>query len=149
MGNVYRNREAFFIQRLGLSSKRKAPAECSTISVLPTKAAKVSVQQEHCYAKPLAPNFQIQVSELVHKIKFLNEKSKAGGISEHINNWKGLTSDKWILKTVRGAHIEIEDLDSVRLSGLSGETLLSHREKTSNRSQKIIRKKCFKARQRS
>ena len=34
------------------SAKRKALAECSTISVLPTKAIKVSVQQEHCYAKP-------------------------------------------------------------------------------------------------
>ena len=86
----------FFIEELGLLSKRKAPAECSTIFVIPTKAAKheVSVQQEHCYAKPLALDFQIQVSELVHKIKFLNEKSKPGGISEHINNWKGLTSDK-------------------------------------------------------
>ena len=71
------------------------------------------------------PDFQTQVSELVHKAKFLNEKSKAGGISEHINNWKGLTSDKWILKTIRGAHIEIEDLDSVTLRGISGETLLS------------------------
>ena len=88
------------------------------------------VQQEHCYAKPLAPDFQIQVRELVLKIKFLNEKSKAGGISEHISNWKGLTSDKWILKTVRGAHNEIEDLDSVRFGGLSGETLFSPIEKT-------------------
>ena len=67
-------------------------AECSTISVLPTRAAKVSVQQEHCYAKPLAPD-----CELAHKIKFLNEKSKAGEISKHFNNWKGLISDKWIL----------------------------------------------------
>ena len=57
---------------------------------------------------------------VVHEINFLNEKSKADGISEHINNWKGLNSDKWILKTVRGAHIEIEDLDSVTFSGLSG-----------------------------
>ena len=93
-GNVYENREAFFIQRPGLAAKRKGPAECSTISILPTKAAKVSIQQEHKNTKPLAPDFQTQVSELVHKIKFLNEKSKAGGISEHINNWKGLTSDK-------------------------------------------------------
>ena len=85
---------------------------------LPSKAAKVSIQQERCYAKPLVPDFQTQVSELVHKIEFLNEKSKAGGISEH-NNWKGPTSDKWILKTIRSAHIEIEDLDSVTLSGLS------------------------------
>ena len=115
-GNVYQKREAFFIQNPGLSAKRKTLAECSTIFVLPTNAAKVSAQQEHCYAKPLAPNFQIQVCELVHKI---NEKSKASGISEN-NNWKGLTSEKWILKTVRGAHIEIEDLDSVTFSGLSG-----------------------------
>ena len=92
--NVYQNREAFFIQKPGLSAKRKAPAECSTTSTLTAKAAKVSVQQEHCYAKPLAPDFQIQVSELVHKIKLLSEKSKAGGISEHTNNWKRLTSDK-------------------------------------------------------
>ena len=119
-GNAYQNREAFFIQKPGIPPKRKAPAECSTISILPTKAAKVSIQQEHCYAKPLAPDFQIQVSELVHKMKFLNEISKAGEISEHINNWKGLTSDKWIMQTVKGVHIEIEDLDSVTLSGLSG-----------------------------
>ena len=129
-GSVYQNREAFIIQKPELSTNRKAPAECSTISILPTKAAKVSVQEEHCYAKPLASDFQIQVSELVHKIKFLNEKSKAGGISKHINNRKGLTSDKWILKTVWVAHIEIQDLDSVRLSSLSGETLLSPIEKT-------------------
>ena len=69
--------------------------------------------------------FQIQVSELVHKIKLLNEKSKAGGIY----NWKGLTSDKWILKTVGGAHIKIEDLDSVTLSSLSGgNTAKPHRK---------------------
>ena len=96
MENVYHSREAFFIQKSGLLAKRKVTAECSTISVLPTKAAKVSVQQEHCYVKPLVSDFQIQVSELAHKIKFLNEKSKAGDISKH-NNWKGLTSDKWIL----------------------------------------------------
>ena len=88
------------------------------------------IQQEHCYAKPLAPDFQIQVNEHVHKIKFLNEKSKAGGISEHINNWKGLTSDKWILKTIRGTqYIEIEDFDSVTLSRLSGRnTAKPHRK---------------------
>ena len=123
-------KQAFFIQKLGLSVNRKAAGDCSTISGLPTKAAKVSVQQEHCYAKPSAPDFQIQVSELVHKIKTFNEKSKAGGISEHINDWKRLTSDKWILKTVRGAHIEFEDLDSVMLSGLLVETLSNPIEKT-------------------
>ena len=72
----------------------KAPAECSTISTLPTKAAKVSAQHKHCYAKPLAPDFQIQVSELAGKIIFLNEISKVVGVSEQINNWKGLTSDE-------------------------------------------------------
>ena len=66
----------------------------------------------------------------MHIIKSLNENSKAGDISEHINNWKGLISDKWILKTVMGAHIEIEDLNSATLSGISGETLLSPIEKT-------------------
>ena len=40
------------------------------MSILPTKAAKVSIQQEHCYVQPLAPDFQIQVSELVHKKEF-------------------------------------------------------------------------------
>ena len=95
MRNVYQIREAFFIQKPGsLSAKMKAPAECSIISTLPTKAAKVSAQHEHCYAKPLAPDFQIQVSGLARRIKFLNEKSKVGGVSEHINNWKGLTSDE-------------------------------------------------------
>ena len=109
-------------------------------------AAKVSVQQEHCYTKPLAPDSQIQVSELVHKKKLLNEKSKAGGISEHINNWKGLVSDKWTLKTVKGAHVEIEDLDSVTLSGLSGETLLSPIEKTLFRIEikRLLEKRVFK-----
>ena len=98
------------------------------MSILPTKAAKVSIQQEHCYVQPLAPDFQIQVSELVQK-KNLNGKSKAGGSSEHINNWKGLISDKWILKTIRGAHIEIEDFDSVTLSRLSGgNTAKPHRK---------------------
>ena len=75
------------------------------------------------------------------------KKSKEGGISEHINNWKGLALDKWILKTVRGAHIEIENLDSDTLSGFSREALLSPTEKNfvSNRNSKIIRKNCFKA----
>ena len=41
-----------------------------------------------------------------------------------------ITSDKWILKTARGPHIEIEDIDSVTLSGLSWETLLSLIERT-------------------
>ena len=81
----------------------------------------------------------------------LDPPLKAGCISEHINNWKGLTSDKWVLKTVRGSHIEIEDLDLVRPSALSGETLLKPHRKNfvSNRNQKIIRKKCFKTCQRS
>ena len=87
-------------------------------------AAKASVQQ-HCYIKPLAPDFQIQVSEIVNKIKTLNEKSKTGGIFEHINNWKRGISDEWILKTVRGADIETEDLESVPLSGFSGSKSLS------------------------
>ena len=81
----------------------------------------------------------------MYKIKFLNEKPKAGDISEHINNWKGLASDKWILKTITGAHIEIEDLDSVTLSDLSGETLLSPIEKTLF----LIEIKCLKASQRN
>ena len=76
----------FLFKRRSLSAKKKALAESSTISALSTKAAKVLVQQERYSAKPLAPDFQIQVSELVCKIKFLNEKSNAGGISEHINN---------------------------------------------------------------
>ena len=73
-----------FIEKPGLSAKRKNSAEFSTISVLPTKAS----------TKPLAPDFQIHVSELVHKIKFLNEKSRAGDISDKIKNWKGLASDE-------------------------------------------------------
>ena len=42
-----------------------------------------------------------------------------------LNNRKELTSDKLILKAIRGAHIEIEDLDSDTLSSLLGEALLS------------------------
>ena len=93
------------------------------------KGSHVSVQQEHCYAKTLASNFEIQVTELVHKIKFLNEKLKAGGICEHISNWKGLTSNTWILKIVRRAHIETEHLESVPLSIFSADKFLSTIEK--------------------
>ena len=88
--NVYQNKEIFFIQKPGLSTKKKALAECSTISVLPTKAAKVwfnkNIVRNTEQQKPLAPDFQIQVNELEHKIKFLNEKFTAGGVYEHINN---------------------------------------------------------------
>ena len=50
-----------------------------------------------------------------------------------LNNRKKLTSDKLILKAIRGAHIEIEDLDSDTLSSLLGEALLSSYKKLSNR----------------
>ena len=50
-----------------------------------------------------------------------------------LNNRKELTSDKLILKAIRGAHIEIEDLDSDTLSSLLGEALLSSYKKLSNR----------------
>ena len=50
-----------------------------------------------------------------------------------LNNRKKLTSDKLILKAIRGAHIETEDLDSDTLSSLLGEALLSSYRKLSNR----------------
>ena len=86
---------------------------------------------KNTYVKSLTPDFQVHVSELVNKMKFLNEKSKTGGISEHINNQRGRTFDKWILKTIRGADIEIDDLEQVPFSNLSGGKLLSLTETTS------------------
>ena len=83
------------------------------------------VQQEHCYAKSLASDFQIQVNKFVHKIKCLSKKFKIGGIFGHINNWKRLK----LLETVRGAHIEIEDLESVPLAALQGKNFLDSKKK--------------------
>ena len=124
------NKIGLFYTKAGAISKEERPDRMFNHIRIATKAVKVSVQQEHCYAKTSAPDFQIQVSEFLNKIKLLNEKFKVCGIFEHINNWKGITSDKWISKTVRGAHIEIEDLELVPLSGLSVEELLRSLEKT-------------------
>ena len=63
----------FFIQKPRLPGKRNLEGPGRMFSQYPSStkaAAKVPIQQEHCYAKPLAPDFQIQVSELVHKINF-------------------------------------------------------------------------------
>ena len=92
-GNVYQNREVFFIQKPGVINKEEDPDRMFNHIRLTNKGTQ-NIGSTRTHAKPLAPDFQIQVSELVHKIKFLNEKFIAGSISEHINNWKGLTSDK-------------------------------------------------------
>lgn len=85
-GKCLTKKEPFSIQKLGLSEKRKARQNVQTISSIPTKSAKVSIHKDHCYAKPLAPDFHIQVSKLLHKINFLSKKSEAGGNFRHIKN---------------------------------------------------------------
>ena len=62
------------------------------------------IQQEHdCPAKTiLLKEFDKEVSIIISKCTSLNESNKAGAISECLKEWKKITSDKWVLETVKG-----------------------------------------------
>ena len=45
----------------------------------------------------------------------MNESNKAGAISEYLKEWKKITSDKWVLETVKGAKIDVHNVQQVPL----------------------------------
>ena len=77
-------------------------------------AKKISLIK-HSYVKHQANQSQSRVSEIKLKIEQRNCANKAGVISKHLATWQHITSDQWILKTVSGESIEIEDLKDVPL----------------------------------
>ena len=45
----------------------------------------------------------------------MNESNKTGAISEYLKEWKKITSDKWVLETVKGAKIDVHNVQQVPL----------------------------------
>ena len=58
---------------------------------------------------------QTRVREIKLKTEQRNCANKAGAISKHVATWQQIISDQWILKTVLGVSIEIEDSKGVHL----------------------------------
>ena len=45
----------------------------------------------------------------------MNELNKASAISESLKKWEKITSDKWVLETVKGAKIDVNNVKKVPL----------------------------------
>ena len=72
---VHKTGKPFIYRSQGYQQTGK-PQQNVSQSRYTNKDSHISVQQEHCNTKPLASNFVIQVSELVHKIQFLNKNTR-------------------------------------------------------------------------
>ena len=56
-----------------------------------------------------------EVSIIVSKCTSLIESNKAGAISECLKEWKKITSDKWVLETVKEVKIDVHNVKKVPL----------------------------------
>ena len=76
-------------------------------------------------------DFRKQVNLITGNLKIKKDSFTAGSISNCMESWREITSDKWILQTVsKGASIELEDLASIPLStAYKTERLYSDSEK--------------------
>ena len=70
------------------------------------------------------------VSDPKSQVKVLNAENKAYFILKHIKAWKDITSDQWVIDTITGAKIEIEDFTKVPLGGSAHHKNFSGIEKT-------------------
>ena len=70
------------------------------------------VSQEHSYSKQNF-DFQVKVRNLKKFLKNRNELFQVGSIANKADEWRQITSDKWVLQTVEGAKIEIEDVSAL------------------------------------
>ena len=99
------------------------PTKRPSAPVTPSPAAKKpkiwqpSIQQEHDYAAKTTPlkGFDKEVSIIISKCTSLNALNKANAISESLKKWEKITSDKWVLETVKGAKIDVNNVKKVPL----------------------------------
>ena len=70
------------------------------------------VSQEHSYSKQNF-DFQVKVRNLKKFLKNRNELFQVGSIANKADEWRQITSDKWVLQTAEGAKIEIEDVSAL------------------------------------
>ena len=56
---------------------------------------------------------QPDVNNVIDELKESNRYFQAGQIKNHLGAWKTINSDKWILDTVLGAKIELEDISDL------------------------------------
>ena len=57
----------------------------------------------------------LEVSIIISKCASLNESNKTGAISECLKERERRTSDKWVLETIKGAKIDVNDVKKVPL----------------------------------
>ena len=61
-------------------------------------------------------NLTKRLVSLLVKRTSLNESNKASAISEFLQEWEKITSDKWVLETVKGAKIDVNNVKKVPLN---------------------------------
>ena len=84
--NIWKSRNSYFIEKLGLSAKKEGPYRNFNHIHCSNKGGTRIDLTRKLLAKSLAPDFKIQESEYISKLKPLIRKYKAGPISEHIGN---------------------------------------------------------------
>ena len=98
-----------------LGQKRKDSSTTKLSELSPPKQQRITtsltnhVIQEHSYSKPNV-DFQVKERNLKKSLENRNELFQAGSIANKADEWRQITSDKWILQTIKGAKIEIEDV---------------------------------------
>ena len=101
-----------------LGQKRKDSSTTKLSELSPPKQQRITtsltnhVIQEHSYSKPNV-DFQVKERNLKKSLENRNELFQAGSIANKADEWRQITSDKWILQTVEGAKIEIEDVNAL------------------------------------
>ena len=105
----------FFIKKPGVPSKRSSPPATSLPVAKKSKIWQPSTQKEHDYAAKTISlkEFDKEASSIISKCTSLNESNKAGAISECLEEWKKITSDKWVLETVKGIKIDVHNVKNV------------------------------------
>ena len=70
------------------------------------------VSQEHSYSKQNV-DFQVKVRNLKKFLEKHNKLFQVGSTENKADEWRQITSDEWVLQTVEGAKIEIEDVSTL------------------------------------
>ena len=106
----------FYTKAGGTLKEASSPATSLPVAKKP-KVWQPSIQKEHDYAAKTISlkEFDKEASIIISKCTSLNKSNKAGAISECLEEWKKITSDKWVLETVKGAKIDVHNVKKVPL----------------------------------
>ena len=80
------------------------------------------------------------MSKVTDELKESNLYFQAGQIKNHLGAWKTITSDKWVLDTVLGANIELEDISDLLVHVNSKQ---SRKNIVQNRDSSTSRQRCY------